>query len=154
MSNKRLRNRVHSAAEICVASLHDHRLVFHKESKDGSAKCDAAHSGSSGDVVIGVVYEIHNSEKPKLDKIEGRGYGYEQKTVKVKTSEGEEIEAFIYYATKINPALKPYHWYKEHVLIGARENEISAAYIQTIELVESIADPEPGRHERELQIYL
>lgn len=154
MSNKRLQSRVPSAVKICVARLHEHRLIFHKESKDRSAKCDAAQSENSEDVVIGVVYEIHASEKLKLDKIEGRGYGYEEKTVKVKTSEYGEIEAIIYYATKINPALKPFHWYKEHVLIGARENVFPAAYIQTIELVESIVDPVPGRHEREMQIYL
>ncbi len=121
---------------------------------DRSAKCDATYLKNSEDVVFGVIYEIHNSEKAKLDKIEGRGSGYEEKIVKVKTSEGEEIEAITYYATNINPALKPYHWYKEHVLIGARENHLPTAYIQAIELVESILDPKPERHEREMQIYL
>ena len=63
------------------------------------------------------------------------------------------LHAWMYYATRINNSLKPFHWYKDHVLIGARENGLPADYIAQIEAVESLDDPKPERHARELSIY-
>ncbi len=139
--------------KVCIACLPEHKLVFRKKGKDGSAKCDAVPSFNSKDSVMGVVYEIHEFEKHELDNIEGRGDGYEEKAVKVHTSQGQIMETFTYYATNIDTNLKPYLWYKEHVLIGARENGLPIEYIQTIETVEAIPDSNPDRHEREMQIY-
>ncbi|MGR7921394.1 hypothetical protein ACU6RQ_09845 [Zobellella denitrificans] len=51
----------------------------------------------------------------------GLGYGYDQKEVEVTTDQGSLI-SLMYFATRVNPALKPYRWYKEHVLVGARVN--------------------------------
>jgi len=127
--------------------------MFHKKSQDGSAKCDAMHSGNSEDVVMGVVYEIDALEKPQLDVFEERGYGYETKTVKVSTSQGTTIEALTYYAIDIDSLLQPYHWYKEHVLRGAREHHLPSAYLQSLERVTSIPDTNSERHAREVQIY-
>lgn len=153
MSTRRLQHRLPSASVVCVASLPEHKLMFHKKSQDGSAKCDAMHSGHSDDVVIGVVYEIHELEKPKLDIIEERGHGYEAKMVNVRTSQGKQIEAMTYYAMNIDATLQPYHWYKEHVLRGAREHHLPSAYIQSLERVMSIPDTNQERHIRELHIY-
>ncbi|GJL65397.1 MAG: gamma-glutamylcyclotransferase [Nitrospirales bacterium] len=153
MSMRRLQHRLPSVSVVCVARLPEHKLMFHKKSQDGSAKCDAMHSGHSDDVVFGVVYEIHELEKEKLDTIEERGHGYEVKTVKAYTYQEKPIEAMTYYAIQIDAMLHPYHWYKEHVLRGAREHHLPTAYIQSLEFVMSIPDTDLERHTRELQIY-
>lgn len=154
MSRKRLIDRVPSATFIAVATLKNHELKFHKVSKkDGSGKCDALETANPNDKIIGVVYEISESEKPELDRKEGLRYGYEEKIIEVISIEGELMNAITYYATNCDLSLKPYHWYKEHVIRGARENGLPEIYIQSILNIESIADPKPDRHEEEMQIY-
>jgi len=154
MSSKRLLNRIPSASKLSTAILRKHELKFHKIGrKDSSAKCDAKETGNPEHFVLGVVFDISESDKQKLDKKEGLGYGYEEKIVIVELHDGMEIEAFSYYATHIDPELKPFHWYKEHVVRGARENELPEEYIQLIETLESVVDPDDVRHERELDIY-
>jgi cation transport regulator ChaC len=153
MSTPRLKERVPSARAIAVARLHKHRLKFHKKSKDNSGKCDAECTNDEKDVVYGVVFEIAASEKPELDKHEGLKNGYEEKSVSVNTDDGKELKAVTYYATNVDSKLKPYEWYKEHVIRGAHEHGLPAKYISTISAVEAMPDPDKSRHERELSIY-
>ena len=153
MSFKRLNARISNITRLGVAMLSHHDLRFHKASeKDGSAKCDIFETSDPEHLVIGVVYEIDPLEKPILDKYEGLGCGYEIKQVSVEM-DGDLINAFAYYATHINQDLKPLHWYKEHVLRGARENELPDHYIRQIESIHSIDDHDVERHARELEIY-
>ncbi len=152
MSRRRLQARVPSAQFLTAAELPCHRLRFHKAAMDGSAKCDAHETGSSDDRVIGVVYEIAGNEKRDLDKHEALGRGYNEKQVELITPTGN-LQAWMYFATRIKDSLKPFRWYKEHVLIGARENRLPADYIAQIEAVESIDDPKGKRHKREMAIY-
>jgi len=154
MSIRRLLVRVPSAKKVDVGILEKHVLKFHKISnKDGSAKCDACETGNPGHKLYGVVFHIPEEEKTELDAIEGLGYGYEQKDVTVLLNNGVIIEAYTYYATNINPILKPLDWYKEHVLRGARENELPVEYIRRIEVLEHIEDVDTERRDNELSIY-
>lgn len=153
MSVRRLQQRVPSAQVVSVAVLAAHSLQFHKISRDGSAKCDAMQSEHSRDLVHGVVYSLDPIHKPLLDAKEGLGNGYDLKTVSVLTSDGQSISAFLYYATHTDPQLKPYDWYKTHVLRGAREHGLPPDYIDKIASVASIADPDLQRHRDELAIY-
>ncbi len=153
MSVRRITKRVPSAAVIDTARLHGHRLGFRKVGNDGSAKCDVEHTQQQGHVVIGVLFRLLSSDKKILDRIEGLGQGYEQKHVTVLTNTGNSVKAHTYYATTINDSLSPYHWYKEHVLAGAREHRLPADYIRMIENINAIHDPDPDRHTTELAIY-
>lgn len=153
MSSKRLKARVPSATFVAKAALHKHDLRFHKISKDGSGKCDAYETGKIEHAVIGVVFEMTDTEKTDLDRVEGIGYGYLDKIVKLTTYSGETIEAITYYAKEIDSKLKPYHWYKYHVLTGATENALPKGYVEQIGTIESIADPKLERHESEMVIY-
>jgi cation transport regulator ChaC len=153
MSIERLRDRVPTATFVTIATLYKHDLRFHKKSKDGSGKCDAHETENNEHNVIGVVFEISESEKPELDRKEGLGYGYEEKLVELTTHSGEIIKALTYYATIIDPALKPYHWYKHHVLTGAKENGLPEDYVNRIGNIGSISDPKLERHESEMAIY-
>jgi hypothetical protein len=120
---------------------------------DGSAKCDAYETRDDRHSIIGVVFDLTESDKPMLDTYEGLGHGYDQKVVEVVTSSGHIIEAMTYYALIIDPALKPYHWYKQHVLRGAQEHGLPAKYTELIEGIDSLEDPDDSRHEREMAIY-
>jgi len=154
MSSRRLRDRVPSADFMIVATLHGHELRCHKVSRDGSGKCDAYETGDSNHCVIGVVFDINASEKQLLDLKEGLGSGYEEKIVSLVAADGSVIEATTYYATSIDSLLKPYYWYKHHVLIGAAEHGLPQDYIEVFAQVESVADPESERHAKEMALYL
>jgi gamma-glutamylcyclotransferase len=151
MSFKRLNERISNITRLGVATLYQHDLRFHKASeKDGSGKCDIFETNDPEHLVIGVVYEIDPVEKPTLDKYEGLGYEVKQVSVDMN---GKLITAYAYFATLIDQELKPLHWYKEHVLRGARENSLPDDYVSKIEMVDSVDDHDVDRHKRELEIY-
>lgn len=154
MSVRRLTQRVPSARVLGVGTLDDHQLMFRKKSnRDGSAKCDVA--PSSGCRVVGVLFKIDPGEEKNLDRAEGLGKGYRKKDVDVSDAAGRNVRAFTYYASEgdIDPTLKPYTWYVEHVLFGAKEAALPAKYIDSLEAVESVVDPDPEREKTELAIY-
>lgn len=154
MSVKRITERVSSARKVCVGKLPGHELLFRKHSKiDGSAKCDIAQSEAMGVCVIGVVFDIAAEQIKILDRFEGLGNGYDSKTVDIFIAASEPVMAMAYYATSINSELKPYHWYKRHVLVGARENSLPQSYIRSIENIESVEDSDIERAELELAMY-
>ncbi len=154
MSARRLLRRVPSAKFIAVAILREHVLAFHKVGyKDGSGKCDIFKTGDSEHYVMGAILDIDEREKPDLDRIEGLHSGYEEKSVTLTSVEGVEFNAITYYATRINPALRPFHWYKEHVLRGAMEIELPVHYIDRIRAIDSVEDTDPYRQTEEMAIY-
>lgn len=153
MSTPRLTARLPSTRVVGVAGLAAHRLMFHKYGGDGTAKCDAFYTGDADDAVLGVVFRIAAREKPALDAVEGLGNGYEIRRVEVAARSGETLQAFTYCATRIDDALKPLDWYKEHVLFGAREHGLPDAYIRRIENVAAMPDPDVRRSTAERLIY-
>jgi gamma-glutamylcyclotransferase len=147
MLSRRLRERVPSAVRRGIGYICGHRLVFDKQSADGSGKCDAETTLVPEDRVFGVVYEIDPSQKGQLDRAEGVGRGYAQKNAEVISDEAT-LRAITYHATHKDPSLRPYHWYKQYVLAGARENSLPPEYIKLIENVESVEDPDTPRAAR------
>ncbi|WDE14295.1 gamma-glutamylcyclotransferase family protein [Thalassomonas haliotis] len=153
MSLRRLQQRTPGAASIGLFALTGHDLRFHKAGQDGSAKCDAFYTGSASDCIYGVLFELAPQEKRLLDRVEGLGAGYDEKWVSVVNNTGFVADAALYYATDIDTRLKPFSWYKEHVLIGARESKLAFDYILKIIRVESIEDPDRKRWARQRAIY-
>ena len=153
MSSRRLHNRISTVRVISFARLEKHKLKFHKKSKDGSGKCDAVYVNNKNNAIYGVAFEITTSQLRLLDKYEGLGDGYEQKEVPIITRDGETLDAITYYATDIDSSLKPYGWYKEHVLFGANEHGLPADYIAKIKGIDAISDLNTKRHKEELRIY-
>jgi cation transport regulator ChaC len=148
MWTPRLRERVPSCQFVAVARLVRHKLCFHKRSIDESSKCDAFETGSDGDLVWGVVFDVPSSEKTRLDRAEGLGNGYDEKTVNVTTRSGDRLDAITYYAetSAIRDSMSPYTWYKDLVLNGAKEHELPADYIaSSIETVAALEDPDKAR---------
>ena len=155
MALERLKARVPSARTYSKARLPGYELKFHKKGADGSAKCDVVVSDQPHHVVHGVLFEFALAEKPILDRFEGPRY--ESHTVELITDSGETIDAFLYVvADKIShtdSGLKPFHWYKHHVLYGARQAALPEDYIAAIEAIESQLDSDHERTRRELSIY-
>ena len=83
----------------------------------------------------------------ELDRIEGPGY--DRATVEVILG-GRTIDADLHVARPeaLSPGLPPFDWYRELVLAGARELGLSRDYLDAIEAVPSVADPDPERADR------
>ncbi len=154
MSLSRLKERVPSAEAVGCFSLNGHDLRFHKSSKDGSGKCDAYFTSDTGNTIYGVLFRIAPSEKSYLDKVEGLGYGYDEKEVTVTAYDGSSITATTYVATNIDENLKPYSWYVNHVLVGANEASLPLDYIETkINSVEAVEDSDRERDAKQRAIH-
>ena len=148
MLTARLRERVPSAAAIGIGQLVGHALRWDKRSwQDGSGKCDAEATSRNDDVVWGVLFELDPEDKPALDKAEGVGAGYLEKTVNVLTEAGL-VTAVTYCANDKDTTLRPYHWYKALVIAGAREHGLPASYRSGLELVVTVSDTDTARASR------
>ncbi|WP_394176546.1 gamma-glutamylcyclotransferase family protein [Thalassotalea litorea] len=154
MSISRLGARVPSAKAIGTCTLAKHDLRFHKASHDGSGKCDAHFTGEDYDKIYGVLFDIDPAEKPNLDWVEGVGKGYDIKEVVITDSSGQKLSAFTYVATDIDATMLPYFWYRNHVLIGAKEANLPSSYVdRKISSINAIDDPDLVRNAREFAIH-
>ena len=153
LASHRLLERLPNAIIDRVATLRDHRLCWRKNDAGQSGKCDIEFTGNCDDIVYGVLYLLTHEEKQNLDIYETHGFGYLDKIVKVTRDCGNTVKAITYYAIDIDDFQQPYHWYKEHVLRGAREHDFPKLYIEWIEQQESIDDTDVERVRRELLIY-
>lgn len=144
MLSARLRERVPSAKAIGIGRLPGHALRWHKRGSDGSGKCDIEKTGQARDVVWGVLIELDAAEKPALDRAEGLGKGYVERRVSVITDHGS-VKASAYVGTGRDPAIKPYDWYKDLVIAGAREHGLPEPYLRQLEHVQANRDPNPAR---------
>lgn len=153
MATRRLRQRVPSARVVDVAALAGHRLAWHKQGVDGSGKCDIP-AAQAEDVVYGVLYAFDPMHKPRLDRVEGLGRSYEQKHVDLwLLGRQEPVTALTYYAIRIDPGYLPYDWYRDHVLIGAREHALPGHYVRLIESVPTLKDTDARRETAERRVY-
>lgn len=153
ISVKRLQARTPSARPQGMATLPGYRLLFHQLGGDGSGKCHIAQTGLAGDKVIGMIYELSPAEKPILDRFEGLGQRYSEQELRLIGADSIEVAATAYLGLHIRDGLKPFHWYKEHVLRGAREHAFPQPYIAMIDAIESREDPDQNRHLREMAHY-
>jgi hypothetical protein len=153
MSLARLQERVPSARRLEIVTLKGHQLRFNMSGTDSSGKCDSFQTNNSEHQVIGALFEIDQTEKAILDKAESLGDGYSEKFVSVFSPSGEVFEALIYVAIKIDTSLKPYSWYLNHVIIGAKETQLPTDYLSIIESIECIEDLDKSREIKERAIY-
>lgn len=145
----RLRERTGEARLLGTAVAEGLELRFHKRgSVDGSGKCNIVEARDSR--VHVAVFEITPAGCEELDIAEAVGSGYERSRI--------ELEGFgrclTYRAqtSHIDDALAPFDWYKDLVLAGCRYHGFPEDYLQLIDAVEAIADPDPERHATHLQL--
>lgn len=153
MSQRRLRQRLANIDSLGYATLPGYKVVFHKRgSRDPSGKCGLL-GATAAESAHGVVYRIDDADKAKLDALEGVGNGYRCAQVFVLHPTLGNVPCETYIATILEPGLKLFDWYHQHVLAGAREHDLPAHYISLLETLPVIADTEPQRRARELAIY-
>ena len=136
----RLLNRISSATLISTGYLADWSLHFHKRSEDESGKCSIRRGG---DGVHLAIFEISREDKLTLDKIEGVGTGYSEISLHIPGV--GECGSYAATESYIDDSLKPYDWYKELVLAGARFNGFPDVYVSRIESLPAVDDPDPAR---------
>jgi len=141
----RLRERVPSARAVATVVLPGWDLRFHKVGQDGSAKCDIV-AAAPGEVVHAVVYALRQAEREALDLAEGLGRGYDEDRLVLNGG----LEVFCYRAAPdhIDPALRPFRWYRDYVCSGARYHGLPAAYVERLEAVAVIDDHQVSRSRR------
>jgi gamma-glutamylcyclotransferase len=127
------------------AVLTGYRLMFNKESTDGSGKANVeAHEGSE---TRGVVYVISDADLRTLDDGE---VGYRRVRLPVHATDDVESMAWVYIAITPNneAALRPYTWYKRFLVEGAREHALPANYIANLENIAAVQDTDAARDGR------
>jgi gamma-glutamylcyclotransferase len=144
MLKVRMQERAPSARATTIAQLTGYKLCWNKRSKDGSGKCSVTETGHPRDVVWGVAYEMSAEDKANLDRVEDLGRGYGERSISVNTQDGR-LRAMVYYATSIGLGLRPYDWYRDLVLAGAREHGLPEEYVRALEAVHSINDTDSER---------
>lgn len=141
----RLQVRVPSACFVSLGQLQGYQLQFNKIGLDQSGKGNIEATGRPEDRVWGAVFQMDAAELPHLDRAESLGVGYERQCLNILTSQGH-LQAFTYLALLKDDTLRPFHWYKAYVIQGALELSMPAAYIQQIQAVPSVPDPNAERH--------
>lgn len=136
MKAERMSKRISSAKVIGRARIIDKRVSFNKKSDDGSGKANLVDAPSN--VVWGVVFQLEESEIPKLDNTEK---GYVKHNVSVVGDDRTLIQAFTYVASKTDDELMPYDWYVMLIIQGAEENHLPKDYIEALKKVASKPDP-------------
>ena len=149
MLEQRLRapKRVPGAVCLTKAFARGYRLRFHKKSVDKSGKCNIVQTGSMEDVVHGVLFEIPEAQRRKLDAAEGYGQGYDHADIQVHLPDGTTESALVYVAdfNAIDDEKVPYSWYHELVVAGAEQHGLPADYIARLREQRSVKDSEPNR---------
>ena len=156
MSSKRILDRCSTATFKEVVKVDGYKFSFNKKSTDGSGKGNMNASKLKTDFVLGVIFEIEESQRKALEDAEGLGKGYEEIKLDLTNETGKKVECIAYIATEakfIDNKLVPYDWYKEHCLIGAREYNLPDEYVEMIEAIASGVDTDTARAEKERNIY-
>ena len=140
----RMQERAPLSKALSVCQLVGFELCWNKRSRDGSGKCSVTETGHPKHVVWGVAYEMSASDKSSLDYAEGLGRGYGERSVKIHAQAGR-LSALTYYATSIDPRIRPYDWYHDLVIAGAREHKLPEEYVRMLEKVVSVSDSDLDR---------
>jgi gamma-glutamylcyclotransferase len=140
----RLTDRIPSAQFIATDYLPNWSLCFHKRSKDHSGKCDIL-AGDHG--VHFAIFEISDKDRMILGKIEGVGFGYSE--ILLSLPDFGDCVSYIAQKSHIDDSLRPYDWYKELVLVGARFHGFPDEYLKRIESIQALCDQDPDRRAKE-----
>lgn len=141
---------VHPEGTGEAALLPGKRLVFNKPSKDGSGKANVVADPNSA--VWGVIYSIPDADLDVLD--DGEGKGYRRQSMRVYAVAGNAADAWVYVATtpSSDPNLRPYTWYKQFLVDGAKEHGIPPPYVAALETIVADEDRDQARDQERREL--
>lgn len=151
MLAERLQRRCRSALVHGVAVAQDYGLAFSKIGQDGSGKATLV--PARGLRTYGVVFQISVADLGELDRIEGRGRGYERHDnfPMRRANDGTSIGPTATYmsgAPYLDDSLLPFDWYLNLVAHGARQNGLPSTHIEAITATRFSIDADLNRPQR------
>jgi gamma-glutamylcyclotransferase len=150
---ERIRDRIKSVKVIAKYNLIGYRLVFNKAGVDGSAKANIEETDREEDSVWGVVHEMDYAEKPILDKHETLGHGYQLICFRLNINGGiKTIHTYIVNENRFILHGKPFDWYLNFVIAGAKQNNFPHDYIAKLKKVDSEYDQNTERRKKNMDI--
>jgi gamma-glutamylcyclotransferase len=127
MSSVRIRERVPNARAIGPASWPGMRLTCNQVARDGSGKANLVVDPAL--TAWGVIYELQSSDWSILDRFEP---GYRRRLCSIRGGDGTPITAQVYLGMGPFGAGLPCDWYRDHLLLGAREFGLPGPIIELI----------------------
>ena len=134
MSRRRLLSRVSAARVLGRARVDGWRLGFDKPGRDGSGKANLVEQPEAH--AWGVIYELPTADWPVLDRFEP---GYRRERLRVALDARTLVVQSYLFTARIEvppqievPPGPPTQEYLEHLLEGADEHGLPAAYIDSI----------------------
>jgi gamma-glutamylcyclotransferase len=148
MLTERLRARCPSAHPIGTGYAQGYRVRFSKRSDDGSGKATLV--WAAGHNAFGVLFTIAATDVAALDKAEGKGYRRDDVFEISHFPMGHRLTAATYHArpAAIHEGLRPYDWYLDLIVAGARQHELPQEYVEMLSAFPAQTDPDPRRHGR------
>ena len=147
----RLQRRLRSARLLGIIPLPGYRLTFHKRGQDTSGKGDLLHTGQRQDRAYAAIYRVDARQKALLDRIEGAGYRVHW----LKLMLGRRrLRCFAYLAEPeaIDPALRPFPWYRELIAQGAHYHGLPAGFVGAIHAQDTQTDASTHRQGKNLHV--
>ncbi len=140
MATDQMVSRIPSAKPLGRARVHDRQVVFNKKSKDGSGKANLV--DSPGSVSWGVLYKIDTQDMEILNSIEG---GYLRTQVTVWMDDETTVFAETFASTELTDEPVAYEWYKQRLVVGAREHRLPMDYVCYLERLPARTDGSRSR---------
>jgi hypothetical protein len=147
MSLARMQARIAGAVSLGPGVVRGWRFACNTLGFDGSAKANvlpaihpkALPPADSSSQVWGVVYRLPRVALHQLDRLEG---GYRRWLVGVRTARGA-LRCHIYWSERLTEQLRPYDWYRDHMLTGALEHRLPEAWISMLRQLASTPAERP-----------
>lgn len=138
MNAERMKERKINVSQRTHANLKGYDLKFNKVAYDNAKEGYANIVPDEKAIVEGVLYDISDSDLPRLDKYEGYPSHYYRVKVKVQLGDGQEVEAITYIAQpdKVTEGLRPMKGYLNHLL--AARDILSESYFRRLEAWETL----------------
>jgi gamma-glutamylcyclotransferase (GGCT)/AIG2-like uncharacterized protein YtfP len=135
LKTERLVKRVGEVIIYGKASYDHYQLIFNKLGDDGSGKANIKRNKNSN--VEGVLFGLTKKQFDKLDENEGCDDHYIRRKRKVKyCNKKVKVEVYIANKIKIKNYLKPTCDYRQYIIDGAKEHNLSRVYREFIESFE------------------
>ena len=141
-------SRAPSAVACGIARAPGFVVRFHKVGADGSGKCTLIATKNEVAEAYGVLYELAESDRTRLDRIEGvHTGGYRRCSVQLRCLNGDNVGAVTYVANDrhVDPASVPFDWYRDLVVGGALEHGLPARYVDELAWIPTVPDLDAGR---------
>lgn len=138
-----MRKRCPGCLFVAAARLRDHRLAFTRPWAAWGGGGVADIRPEAGSIVEGVLWEITEAHRERLDAYEEYPAAYTRKDVVVETFDGRTLTAFAYVARPLG-SYRPGRRYLQQLIEGARAQGLCPDYLRFLESLKVAG--ESGQH--------